>query len=325
MEGRKIKWGIIGLGNIAHKFAEDLLLLNDVELHSIASTSINRANKFKKKHNVKKVFSSYSELLEDEELEVVYIATINTLHLKWTLKALNNRKAVLCEKPLAINSKEVRKMIEASRKNKTFLMEALWSRFNPTIIELKKKILKGLIGELKFMYSEFSFFFSMQDPSHRLLDPKKGSGSLLDIGIYPIFLAYIFMGIPDEILAQANYHKTGADIQMSMIFKYEKSQAILYSGLTNNSDNKSKICGTLGEVHLNSRWHETDGYTLIRGSKEKNIINPKTGRGYIYEIQEVNKCIKKNKVESLKWSHKNSLELSILLDKVKESSNIKKH
>jgi predicted dehydrogenase len=162
------------------------------------------------------------------------------------------------------------------------------------------------------------------EKNHRLIDPKKGPGALVDIGIYPIFFSYLLLGEPKEIVAKAHYFNSKADIQISMIFQYENAQALMYSGIANNSDNGAKICGTKGEIYLNSRWHETDSFKLLNEMKEEIFEIPKKGRGYTHEIEEVNKCLKKNKIESPLWSHKNSYELSVLINKIRESSNKEK-
>jgi len=321
---KKINWGILGLGNIAHKFAEDLILVDDADIISVASSSIERAKNFGKKFEVKKIYDSYEKLLNDKDIDVIYIASINTLHVEWTIKSLNKGKAVLCEKPLAMNPVDVKKMIDTSVKNSVFLMEALWSRFNPSICKIKELIDNGLIGEIKYIYSEFSFLLKKMKKNHRLIDPKKGPGALVDIGIYPIFFSYLLLGEPKEIVAKAHYFNSKADIQISMIFQYENAQALMYSGIANNSDNGAKICGTKGEIYLNSRWHETDSFKLLNEMKEEIFEIPKKGRGYTHEIEEVNKCLKKNKIESPLWSHKNSYELSVLINKIRESSNKEK-
>jgi predicted dehydrogenase len=155
---------------------------------------------------------------------------------------------------------------------------------------------------------------------HRLLDPKKGPGSLVDIGIYPIFLSYLLLGKPKDVVAKAHYFNNKADIQISMIFHYSNAQSVMYSGITNNSDNGAKICGAKGEIYLNPRWHETDSFKLVNEMEEEIFEIPKKGRGYTHEIEEVNNCIKKNKIESTLWSHNNSYELSQLINQIRISS-----
>jgi predicted dehydrogenase len=203
-------------------------------------------------------------------------------------------------------------------------MEALWSRFNPAIQKAKHWANERVLGEVRFLYSEFSFYKMDADPSHRLMDLNKGGGALYDIGIYPIFLAYLILGIPKKIIAQSQFGPTGVDIQTSMIFQYKNAQAVLYCGITNNSNNEAKICGTNAEIILPGRWHDTEAITLIRNGKSATTNLPTLGFGYTLEINEVNQCISQGKTESSLWSNQNALELALLVEKVREISGIQK-
>ena len=200
----------------------------------------------------------------------------------------------------------------------------MWSRFNPAIQKAKQWADEGVLGQVKFLYSEFSFYKMDADPTHRLMDLNKGGGALYDIGIYPIFLAYLILGIPEKISAQSQFSPTGVDVQTSMIFQYKNAQAVLYCGITNNSENEAKICGTEAEIVLPGRWHDTEVITLIRND-EVSITNlPTVGIGYTHEINEVNQCLAQGKTESSLWSNQNTLELALLVEKVREISGIQK-
>lgn len=321
---KKIKWGIVGLGNIAKKFASDLNLVPDAELVAVASSNIRRAESFKNDFNANRYYGSYEDLFNDLKVEVVYIAGLNNHHKTVALAAIAKGKAVLCEKPLGLNSKEIKQMIAAAKNNQCFLMEALWSRFNPAIQKAKHWANERVLGEVRFLYSEFSFYKMDADPSHRLMDLNKGGGALYDIGVYPIFLAYLILGIPKKISAQSQFGPTGVDVQTSMIFQYKNAQAVLYCGITNNSNNEAKICGTNAEIILPGRWHDTEAITLIRNGKSVTTNLPTLGFGYTLEINEVNQCISQGKTESSLWSNQNALELALLVEKVREISGIQK-
>ena len=321
---QKIKWGIAGLGNIAKKFASDLNLVPEAQLVAVASSDIHRAESFKKAFNANRCYGSYEDLFDDPEVVVVYVAGLNNHHKTVALAAIAKGKAVLCEKPLGLNSGEIKQMIAAANNNQCFLMEALWSRFNPAIQKAKQWADEGVLGQVKFLYSEFSFYKMDADPTHRLMDLNKGGGALYDIGIYPIFLAYLILGIPEKISAQSQFSQTGVDVQTSMIFQYKNAQAVLYCGITNNSENEAKICGTEAEIVLPGRWHDTEVITLIRND-EVSITNlPTVGIGYTHEINEVNQCLAQGKTESSLWSNQNTLELALLVEKVREISGIQK-
>ncbi|MDD3721575.1 MAG: Gfo/Idh/MocA family oxidoreductase [Lutibacter sp.] len=313
---KKIKWGIIGLGKIAQKFVNDLLLLETSELEAVASRDLEKAKTFAENYHSKKFYGSYEALLLDKSIDIVYIATPHNSHEKLSILALKHDKAVLCEKPFAMNKQQVFNMVEASKKHNMFLMEALWTRFLPAIKKIKNIIETGEIGEIKYINADFSF---KANPSiQRIYDKELGGGSILDIGIYPIFLAYLILGIPDKIIAKAHFFESGADSQVSIIFDYKNAQAVLFSSFNSNSKRIAKISGTLGEIMIDSPWNEASSFSLFKDNQEEKFSVPKIGKGYAHQIIECNSCLQKNLTESPLWSHQNSLELITLLDAVRK-------
>lgn len=319
---RKLRWGIIGLGNIAHHFVKDLALVKEANITAVASRTMDKAKAFAREYNIPIAFDNYSDLLESHEVDVVYIATPHTSHAELSILAMNHKKHVLCEKPLGVNRQEVEKMISASQQNGVFLMEALWSRFNPAIKKVKELVDQGAIGPLAYLHADFAFYALDRDLKGRVLNPKLAGGSLLDIGIYPIFLSYLLLGKPMSIFSTSHFHSNGAEVQTSMIFKYPKAQAILYSGFTSKSEMKAEISGEKGSIFIPYRWHEAKGYTVERNNEQENFSLPPTGRGYFHEINEVHQCIADGKLESDLWSHRNSLDLIELLDTVRKQNQI---
>lgn len=313
----KIRWGIVGPGHIAHSFAKDLQLVDDGELTGVASRNIARAKEFADEYGAEHSFGSYQELFESDVVDVLYIATPHTSHCELTIEALNNGKAVLCEKPMGIAADEVKKMIAAAKENRVFLMEALWSRFNPSIVKVKNVIAEGKIGDIAYLNANFGFYALDRDEDSRLLNPDLAGGSLLDIGIYPIFLAYLLLGKPDNIEAVSLFHKTGVEIQTAMIFEYPHAQATMTSGLRSKMQGQAEISGTKGSAFLHDRWHETQGYSLEIDGKREDFDLPTNGKGYTHEIEEVHECIKLGRLQSEKWSLQNSLDLINLLDEVR--------
>ncbi|WP_435313280.1 Gfo/Idh/MocA family protein [Cellulophaga fucicola] len=318
----KIRWGIIGLGNIAEKFAKDLALVEDAELVSVSSRNVEKGTYFAEKHSVKNRYSSAIDLCNCKDVDVVYIATPHTIHAELAILAMNSGKHVLCEKPMGVNTVQVEKMVTASIKNNVFLMEALWSRFLPSIQKVKEIVDTKELGEISYLKSDFAFYGLDRAEDSRLLNANLAGGSLLDIGIYPVFLAYLLLGKPKEILATANFYSTGIEKQISIIFKYDNAQAHLYSALTANTETSSEISGAKGLLKLETRWHEADGYYIEKNREKEYFKTPKLGVGYTHEIKEVNTCIRNGKIESELWSHQNSLDLIHLLDQIREKTNI---
>lgn len=315
-------WGIIGAGNIAHSFSKDLRLVEQGRLMAVASRSLEKAKAFAKEYDAPLAFGSYEELFKCEEVDVIYIATPHMNHAELSIAAMQAGKHVLCEKPAGVNKNEVLKMVKAAKEHHVFFMEALWSRFNPTIIKVKELVENGTIGNVGYLHADFAFNAMGRDEDGRLLNPHLAGGSLLDIGIYPIFLSYLILGMPKDIKASVNFYKTGVEVQTSMIFDYGNAQAILYSGLTSASEMKAQIAGSKGSIFIHPRWHEATGYTLEKdGEQSVNEIG-KLGKGYTYEIEEVQKCLSDKKLESTLWSHQNSLNLIALMDTVREQTGI---
>ena len=179
-------------GEIAHKFANGLQFVPGARLQAVGSRNLDRAKAFATQYHAAKSYGSYEELAADPEVDIIYIATPHSFHMENTLLCLEHGKAVLCEKPIAINSQQVQAMIDASQQHKTFLMEALWSRFLPNILKAKDLMESGVIGKANHLAVDFGFEASY-DPDSRLFNPALGGGALLDIGIYPLFFAvYLF-------------------------------------------------------------------------------------------------------------------------------------
>lgn len=321
MDG-KIRWGIIGPGKIAHSFVRDLKLVRDAELTAVASRSQEKAAAFGREYNVANCFGNYEELFRSDVADVLYIATPHTSHAQLSIAAMNHGKHVLCEKPMGVSIKEVRAMTDAARKNKVFLMEALWSRFNPSIRKVKQLVDEGAIGTVYYLRADFGFYALDRELSGRLLNPALAGGSLLDIGIYPAFLAYLFLGNPDRIQSSSKFLENGVETQTSMILDYPGSQAQLYSGLTCRTGMEAEIGGSEGTIYLHPRWHETQGYSIEKDGQTTAYEMPTLGKGYSHEIEEVNLCLRAGKTESDLWSLQNSADLISLLDEVRRQNTI---
>ncbi len=315
-----IKWGLIGLGNIAHQFIQDLSLVEGAICHAVASRTIDKAKDFAERYAVSKAYGNYTELLADPEVDIVYIATPHNSHFEHTLAVLQAGKHVLCEKPFAVNAKQVKQMIEMAIQQQRFLMEAFWTRFNPSFEYCLDLVEKGVLGEVNYINADFTFFRN-DPPESRMLNMDYAGGSLLELGVYPLFLAYMILGKPTEVKAVAHFHETGADLQVGILLKSASGVSTLFSGFKSQSDMIAKIYGTRGRLYLQPYWHETQGYELVIGNdgvyKSEKAQLPTSGKGFTYEIEECLRCISAGQLESRKWSHQNSLDLAELTDMVR--------
>ncbi|NJB35484.1 Gfo/Idh/MocA family protein [Croceivirga sp. JEA036] len=319
----KIKWGIIGLGNIANKFANDLSLVPDATLVAVASTSKERAQNFASKYDVKTSYGSYDELFNDPDVFVVYIATPHNLHAELSIKAMQAGKHVLCEKPIAVNMSEFKTMRKVARENNRFLMEALWTRFNPSLNKLHSLVKDNIIGKPSYVNADFTFYALDRGDNKRLLNPNLAGGSLLDIGLYPVFFAYLLLGKPSKIIATANFYKTGAEKQVSIIFDYPDAQAVLHSGFSSDLQASAKVVGPKGCIGLLPSWHKAEGYFMELDKNKETFKLPLKGLGYVHEIIEVHQCLRAGKLESTQWSLTNTEDLLELLDKIRKIIGVK--
>ena len=322
---KSINWGIIGLGNIAYQFAKDLLLVEGAKLAAVASRSQEKANAFAQTYQADSAYGDYNSILNDPNVDIIYIATPHDSHEKLTIRALRAGKHVLCEKPLAVNQKQVRNMVKVGQEERRFLMEAFWSKFNPSIKECLSLVENGKIGEVNYVNADFSFY--RDDPNDsRMLNMDLAGGSLLDMGVYPVFLAYSIFGNPQQILATGRFHKAGVDIQTSAILKFENGIANIMSGFASQTDMVAKIYGTGGRIYIHPYWHETQGFTLIEGNdgeyKTTEVNLPTKGKGFTYEIEECLSCIRNEQLESKNWSHQHSIDLITITDEIRNQMGL---
>jgi scyllo-inositol 2-dehydrogenase (NADP+) len=323
MDSKKIKWGILGPGWIATKFANALKVVDDAELYAVASSKIENAKKFAQEFNAPKAYGSYEELVKDPDVDVVYVATTHNFHYANTMLCLENGKHVLCEKPFAINGKEVRAMIAKAKEKNLFLMEALWSRFLPHVIKAKEIIDSGEIGKVKLFTSCFSVK-SDYGLEHRQFNKDLCGGALLDIGIYNVFLSLFLLGKPQSFKSMATIGVTDVDFAESSIFKYaDEKLAVLYSSFIAQSNVVAEVHCETGKIVFEHMWFRPGNLKIERPNNEITpLIIPFKGNGYNYEAEEAGKCIREGKLQSDKFSWENSLELIDMLDSIRKEIGV---
>ena len=316
---RKIKWGIIGPGNMAHKFADALKILQDGELVAIASRSKEKSEGFGEEYGVSKdkCYGSYEELSKDKNIDAVYVAVPNIFHKEICILLLNNGKAVLCEKPVAMNKQETREVIKAARDNKMFFMEALWTRFLPIYEKINAWINDGLIGEVRMFQGDFGISRHLS-PDGIKLNPKLGGGALLDIGVYPVSLChFLFDAAPSKVKSIAHIGETGVDVQTTVNLGFSDGKVAAFCcSLNAATSGVAHIMGTKGRIELLQYW-KCESAVLYCDGKEEEVSIPHKCNGYEFEIQEVMNCIKGGKLESDKMTWNESIEVMNTIDLIK--------
>lgn len=295
----KTRWGILGTGNIASQFARGLAVMDDAELVAVGSRTAESAHEFGERFGARNRHGSYAELAGDPDVEAIYIATPHPLHKDNTLLCLAAGKAVLCEKPFAINASQAQEMIDSARQRGVFLMEAMWTRFLPHMVKLRELLAAEVIGEVRMLQADFGFRTSF-NPQGRLFDPALGGGALLDVGIYPASLASMIFGTPERVASLAHLGATGVDEQSAMIFGYSGGRlALLSQAIRTNSPHEALLLGTKGKIRVHSSWWKAAPITLsVDGQPDELIDVPSVGNGYNYEAAEVGRCLREGRTES---------------------------
>jgi len=284
---RTIKWAILGVGKIAHKFAQDFKQVKNASLIAVASRSRERAESFASQYQIPNLLS-YEELYRSTDVDVVYIATPHNFHYEQALNCLQNKKAVLCEKPVTLNDRQFRSLINEAKKNKVFLMEAMWTYFLPCIQKAKDWIGQGKIGGIKIIQADFGYKMEF-NPYNRIYAPELAGGALLDLGVYPIsFANYFANSKPTNVVALGTLSTTGVDETTSVLLQFNEISCILYCSVVARTINKGYIFGETGYIEL-PEFHKAFSARLY--SNEHQLLESfEDGRntwGYNYETQHV--------------------------------------
>lgn len=322
-----IRWGILGAGNIARKFAADLNYVKDAQLTAVGSRTQENASAFASEFHVKNAHASYESLAADPEVDVIYVATPHSHHHENTLLCLDNNKAVLCEKAFAVNSRQAAEMINKAREKKLFLMEAMWTKFLPHYQKTMDMLNDGSLGDITSVLINFGFRPRVPTPA-RIFDPALAGGTILDIGVYNVFIAMSILGKPDEIHAHMTPAHTGVDEQCSVVFTYRNGAiAQLFSSFLSHLPTEADISGSNGRLRLTSRFYAPECLLEFYPERldSKKMIpfsQPSQGFGYHYEAQHVVHCLEQGLTESPVMSLDNTLQLMNVLDEIRQKAGI---
>ena len=315
----------MGCGHIANKYANDLPLTKHGELVAVGSRSKAKAKKFAAQHGAARAYGSYEELSADPDVDVVYVATPHPYHMENTLLAIRNGKHVLCEKPIAMNAKQTRRMIAAAQKKGVFLMEGMWTRFFPAVIQLRKWLTAGRIGNVLAVEADLGFHFRA-GPQHRIHNPALGGGALLDLGIYPVsFASMVYGAQPAKILSSMHPDKTGVDEEFSLIFEYDKgARAVLSSSTRMIMRPEARIFGTEGMITVHENFCRPHQLTLtMEGKKAKTFTYNHPGTGFQYEADHAAQCLKKGKTRSDIMPPEETLTIMQTMDTIRRQWKLK--
>ena len=280
--------------------ARDFGHVPDATLLAVASRSTERAETFAAEHGVERAYGSYPAIMADPDVDVIYISTPHPQHLQVALAAIAAGKAVLVEKTFTATVAGAEQLVDAARTAGVFAMEAMWTRFQPAIVEARRLIDEGAIGEVRHVQADLGVD-RPYDPTDRLFDPAQGGGALLDLGVYVVSFAQYFLGVPDRVEVVGSLTPTGVDAEAGLLLAYADGKAAsLLISLRGASPGAARIQGTAGWIEVPPRFHHPKRIVLKRRGQEPETINePATGTGYAHELIEVTEAIRAGRTESM--------------------------
>lgn len=318
------RWGILGPGKIAEKFASALRYTEGAEVFAVASRDWDRANQFAGRYGATRVYDDYRKLAEDPEIDIIYVATPHAFHCEHSVLCLEHQKPVLCEKPLALSTNQVIKMVSKAQQQQTFFMEGMWSRCMPYAKKVMELVNNDVIGPVQYVRADFGFNTPF-DPGGRLFNPDLGGGSLLDVGIYPLYLVTMLLGEPSRIQSVGRLSATGADEYCNVQLQYAGGQtANIFSSIVMQTPVTAEIIGTKGRIEIPAPWYKTDRFSVIMGFNEsrQEFAFPHEHNGFEHEIREVTACLGNGLTECPVMPHSFSLQLSRIMDTVRKQCGI---
>ena len=315
---RPVGWGVLGTGAIAAAFTSDLKTLADARVVAVASRTRHGANEFAAQHAVPKAYGSYEAMVDDDEIDVVYVATPHPAHREGALAAIRSGKAVLVEKPFALNAIEAREMVAAARSGGTFLMEAMWTRFLPHMRQIRQLIVEGRLGEVRSLTAELGGT-APSDQGHRLNSLQLGGGALLDIGVYLVSCASMLFGAPARVLASGHLTSSGVDGQTVVVLSYPAGeQAALLTTIETDNGNRAHINGTLARVEIDGPFFRPAAFRVV-GPADAVESFPSTDplHGLRHQAAEVHRCLRLGLQESPIMPLDESVQIMVTLDAIR--------
>ncbi|SHK97562.1 Predicted dehydrogenase [Pseudonocardia thermophila] len=313
-----VRWGVIGPGRIATKVVGDLPLVPGAELAAVASrTSIERAEAFAAVHGGARAYGSYQEIVADPDVDVLYIATPHPQHRAAALAGIAAGKALLVEKAFTVSAEAAREIVAAANEAGVFVMEAMWTRFQPAIVRMRELIADGAIGEVTAVQADLGIA-APTDPADRYYNPALGGGALFDVGVYPISFAQMVLGVPDTVAATGRLAPSGIDLEESVLFGYADGRsAVLHASIRAARPGQARVFGTGGWIDVPPRFHHPSRIVLHRAGAEPETIEvPATGGGYFHELVEVTEAVAAGRTESAVMPLADTLAVQELMDEI---------
>ena len=314
----QLNWGILGAGEIAHMLTTDLTQ-NGHSVIAVASRDQVRGDEFAAKYGIGTVYRDYESLVNDANVDIIYVATPHVFHREHAALALNAGKHVLLEKPFTINAGESAELLALADSRNLVILEAMWTRFLPHMVQLRKDLAAGLIGEVRGVHADFSVAFPVNE-EHRLYNRNLGGGALLDLGIYPISFAIDVLGFPDMVTARGSLTHTNVDAQDTVIFEYSDGrQATLTTALNASGPVSATVLGTQGSIQIDAPFFTQVGYKRFSpmGELQDEFKVTPVSRGMQFQAAELERLIQAGQRQSPILSNQDTHGIVELLDAIR--------
>ena len=316
-----IRWGIMGLGTIAQKFAETVNSMKSehTRLYGAASRDINKAKTFSDKYDIKNCFDTYESMCKSDEIDAVYISTPNNMHYGNCMTALSNGKHVLCEKPFATDSKKAEEIYKYAEEKGLFIMEGLWIFHLPLLKKAAELIKNGVIGEVKYIRADYGFTAQGQRRERKFLS-ELGGGALLDVGIYNIgFVKMMYGSDPSELKTSCILNEYGTDSFGSVLAEYPGEKfASMTSAIGIKTETEGVIYGTEGRIYFPNYQKAEKMKVIFNDGKAEEYEMPFEFTGFEYQIDECCRCIELGLSESPSYSHSQSIAVINTIDRIRD-------
>ena len=319
MSVNKVRFGIVGTGTIAHRFAEAIKNVPEAELVAVASRTSENAEKFGDEFNIPVRFAGYEKMAQSDLIDAAYIAVPHSGHIECSCLMMRGGKHVICEKPMAVNTREAEEMFSCAKENNVLLMEAMWARLVPGTIKLLELVKNGVLGEIRGVEGKFCYTMDEDEMDHHVFKPENGGGSLLDVGVYGLNFASWYLGKDVEsISAQSDFYN-GTDSHTCAILKYKNGAiADLSSATLLRKPNEGYVYGTKGYAHVNRFYAPQEIELVLNDGKREKIATPYKGNGFEEQIAHFCECVSNGLTESPVVTHRQTLYITKQMDEIRK-------
>jgi predicted dehydrogenase len=318
-----LKWGVMGTGWIAERFVASLQLHSNQHVVAVGSRSASTAEGFARRFSISRAHASYRDLVDDDGVDVIYVATPHNAHLEHALLALMAGKHTVVEKPLATSAAGATEIAEAAAAQHLFCLEAHWTSFLPKYDVLRQVLSSGVLGQITAVVADFGEWFA---PDHRIFRPELAGGPMLDLGTYLISLVVDLLGgSPDEIVARCTAHERGVTAQTGMILTYGARQAVLHTTILANTPTSATIAGTAATLVIDGPFYQPGGFTLTstNGARTLRYDEDRYAHegGLHFQAADVARRIKAGETESPLRPLARSIEVLAIMDEIRRQTN----